>query len=135
MIEKCVSASRTIVATDHAHIPNEKNHRISTNNLTLATFVVNTLSAAAACYFYPAETLIGGMAGAMARQGTGDTGLPDNLTEDDQRASRVALMSSTALSALYTAKGSSNAAPFVAGYAGYQGISNGVYPLLRKLIG
>ncbi len=132
MVTKSVFMPYSNLATSHAALHNKQKYRISTNALDNVLFFVNTLAALATYYFYPAATLVGAMLGTLIRLGGGDQPI-DLSTENQKRASRIALMSSTTLSALYCASTHSNYGPYAAAFAGYQGFTNGFYPLMRKV--
>lgn len=145
MVTKCcnVSTISAAAAANHTDKKVAPDYRISTKTLGNVLFVLNTTAAAIACYYNPTAALTGALCGAAVRHMVGDNPQATSLTEDERRANRIALMCLTTCATIYTgatfipavettAAQCSSFAPFL---VGFEGVTNGVYPLARKAVG
>lgn len=83
----------------------------------------------------PTEVLFGALVGAAVRTLSGDGTARPFETESEKRAMRVRMLCLNSTAALASVKTSNAATPWLAGYTGMQAFSNGVYPMLRKVLG
>jgi len=105
----------------------------------MTLFAVNTLMGAVACWYNPEAALTGALAGALIRRVIGDNARSE-ISDQERRHNRIALMCCTILATGFTATAAGAAAPVTGSYlaplfVGFEASTNGVYPLLRKLIG
>jgi len=141
MVNK-TNANPTAVATLSPRV-HPKEHRISTDALGNALFCLNTLAGALACWYNPQAALLGGILGAVVRKMAGDNPSGNELSDQERRVNRVTLMALTSMAAIYTGTtfvpATATAAAECSFYAplflGFEGVTNGLYPLARKLAG
>lgn len=139
MVTNAVSFAHSTIAIDPKAGTHPDEFRISTKMLTYTLFALNTLAGAYACGYNSQAALAGGLLGATFRMISGDNQLGVEKSEQDQRTDRIALMCLTALAAAYTgatyeAQGFTNFQTFLFIYMGCQGVTNGLYPALRKIV-
>lgn len=134
-----VSLPHSTIAIEQKVGTHPDEFRLSTKTLTHTLFALNTLAGAYACWYNSQAALAGGLLGATFRMISGDNQLGIEKSEQDQRTDRIALMCITALAVAYTgatyeAQGFTNFQTVLFFYMGCQGVTNGLYPILRKVV-
>lgn len=139
MVTKCAtSMSRAAIASSNAAVEYCGTHRISTKTLENTFYAVNTVMGAIACWYHPEAALTGAVAAALIRRVTGDTPRSE-ITEQERRQNRIALMCCTTLATVFTGTAHMHGITTIGTYfaplfVGFEASTNGIYPILRDLI-
>lgn len=139
MVTQATPITRSEIESDQKIAQNPDELRISTTTLTHALFGLHILTGAYAYWHNPQAALAGGLLGATFRMISGDNQLSDKMPDSDERAKRVSLMCISTLAAAYIGvtynpQGFTNFQTFLLFYMGCEGVTNGLYPILRKIV-
>ncbi len=136
MITKCASnfkdAAVSAAQTVHKSL---SEFRIPTRTLGTALYILNTGAGVVAYQYNPEATLAGGILGAMLRRAAGDNPSSTPISDSELRANRIARMCFTSVATAYTTYTGTTGNNITAALVGVECMTNGIYPVVRKLIG